>query len=151
MGGQMSFKSNKSTNYTDKQTKSMSESLKGFNNTNTYFYDGPIYYRGNKISDNSSIYTSAPTINIAARNILFRAANGAADFYNYDIEDNRIKMIKSSNQSKPVSKREICPHCGYELNDMGECPICDYGEYDLLDEGLSSLEALWTLHRNLED
>ena len=134
MVGQMSFKLNKLTN-----------------NTNTYFYDGPIYYRGNKISDNSSIYTSAPTINIAARNILFRAANGATDFYNYDIEDNRIKMIKSSNQSKPVSKREICSHCGYELNDMGECPICDYGEYDLLDEGLSSLEALWTLHRNLED
>lgn len=121
------------------------------NNTNTYFYDGPIYYRGNKISDKSSIYTSAPTINIASRNILFRVANGADDFYNYDIVDDRVKLVKSSEQSKTVSKREICSHCGYELNDMGECPVCDYGEYDLLDEGISSLEALWTLHRNLDD
>ena len=134
MGGQMSFKLNELTN-----------------NTNTYFYDGPIYYRGNKISDNSSIYTSAPTINIAARNILFIAANGATDFYNYDIVDDKIKMIKSNNKTKNIAKKEVCPHCGYELNDIGECPICDYGEYDLLDEGISSLEALWTLHRNLDD
>lgn len=39
----------------------------------------------------------------------------------------------------------ICNKCGYKLNDAGECPICDLGDYTALDEELSISEALFRL------
>ena len=112
----------------------------------TYYYDGPIYYGGNKIASKSNIYTTAKSINIAARNILFKASKGDREnLYQYDIVDHMIKEIPKEETPKV---RPICKTCGYELNDIGDCPVCDYGEDDLL-ESLSDLEALWTL-KNLD-
>lgn len=28
--------------------------------------------------------------------------------------------------------KDYCSHCGYMLNDQGECPVCDLGDEDLL-------------------
>lgn len=118
--------------------------------TNTYHYAGPIYYDGMKIVSKSDIYTSAPSISVAARNILYKAAHGDKELYHYDIVDEQIEMIFSgSREEQPTTPKEKCFRCGYTLNDMGECPVCDYGEDDLL-ESLSDLEALWKLS-NFED
>jgi hypothetical protein len=119
-------------------SNAMSESAK----QDTYHYEGPIYYRGHKIAETSDIYTTAKSINMAVRNTLVKAAQGADDLYNYDIVDNMVKLA-SPDELKPVRPR--CQQCGYELNDIGDCPVCDYGEDDLL-ESLSDLEALWTLN-----
>jgi hypothetical protein len=108
-----------------------------------YYYDGPIYYRGNKISLSSNIYTTAKSFGEAARNILFKAARGDKELWHYDIVDDEIKQMPQGKLERPK-----CQQCGYEINDNGDCPVCDYGEDDLL-ESLSDLEALWTL-RNLD-
>lgn len=109
-----------------------------------YYYDGPIYYRGSRISNSSNIYTKARSFEEAARNVLYRAANGdIEDLYHFDIVDDEIKQMPDEKPERPK-----CQQCGYEINDNGDCPVCDYGEDDLL-ESLSDLEALWTL-RNLD-
>ena len=108
----------------------------------TYHYDGPIYYRGNKVADKANIYTTAKSLNVAIRNILFKATKGDKEnLYQYDIVDNMVREISKEETPKV---RPVCKTCGYELNDIGDCPVCDYGEEDLL-ESLSDLEALWKL------
>ena len=57
-------------------------------------------------------------------------------------------MIKEIPKEETPQIRPKCQRCGYEINDIGDCPVCDYGEDDLL-ESLSDLEALWTL-KNLD-
>ena len=108
---------------------------------NTYYYDGPIYYDGRKIASKSDIYTTAKSSNLAIRNILYKAANGDKELYHYDIVDDMVKEIPKEDRPKVRPK---CQTCGYTLNDIGDCPVCDYGEDDLL-ESLTSLEALWQL------
>jgi hypothetical protein len=106
-----------------------------------YYYDGPVYYRGHKITDVSDIYTTAKSLNVAIRNVLYKASKGDKELYHYDIVDDMVKEVSKKDIPKVNPK---CPTCGYELNDIGDCPVCDYGEDDLL-ESLSDLEALWQL------
>ena len=114
--------------------------------SNTYYYNGPIYYRGHKIAEKSDIYTTAKSLNVAIRNVLYKASQGDRDnLYQYDIVDQLVKEIPKEETPKIRPK---CQMCGYEINDIGDCPVCDYGEDDLL-ESLSDLEALWTL-KNLD-
>ena len=134
---------NNSTSIGNGEGTAMGEST----SNKTFVYEGPIYYRGHKIADKSSLYTTAPTHNVAVRNILFQSANGDKELYNYDIVDNLVKEITATNTNKSNKvERERCHKCGYELNDIGDCPVCDYGEDDLL-ESISDLEALWQLNR----
>lgn len=39
-------------------------------------------------------------------------------------------MKEISKDTKP----QKCTHCGTELNELGDCPVCDYFEYDLVDD-----------------
>ena len=110
----------------------------------TYHYDGPIYYDGREIVSKADIGTTAPTYRVALRNILYKAAKGDKELYHYDIVDELVQETGVDTRLEPKTDREKCYRCGYELNDMGDCPVCDYGEDDLL-ESLSDLEALWKL------
>lgn len=98
-----------------------------------YEYKGPIYYYGNKIASKSDFYTMAKTWKQARNNILFKAANGDL-ITRYDIVDDLV-VQSSENDNFDIADEIIhtCETCGYQLNDAGECPVCDYGEYDLLD------------------
>jgi hypothetical protein len=98
-----------------------------------YSYTGPQYHMGQKIAIKSNLYTMAKSFKQARNNFLFNIAGG--DYTNhYDIVDDFIKEVPEKEViNEPIIKRERCENCGYELNDMGECPVCDYGEYDLLD------------------
>lgn len=121
-------------------TSSLGEGLE------TYHYDGPTYYAGHKISDKEDIYTKAVSAKQARNNILYRLAGGDRfELLKYDIVPENITLIKPLENQKP-NEREHCPYCHYELNDMGDCPVCDYGEDDLMEENLSSIEALHLLN-----
>ena len=98
-----------------------------------YSYTGPIYFYGHKIAAFSDLYTKAKSWKQARNNFLFRIANG--DIINrYDIVDDFINIVPESEEiEEPIIERERCENCNYELNDMGDCPVCDYGEYDLLE------------------
>ena len=100
-----------------------------------YEYKGPIYYCGNKIAEKSNLYTMAKSWKQARNFFLYKVADG--DYITrYDIVDHFIKESpinvsdKDVDEIKPVNK---CDNCGYQLNDIGDCPVCDYGEYDLID------------------
>lgn len=45
-------------------------------------------------------------------------------------------LNKKKQPSKPIIKPQdkYCPECGMKLNPLGECPVCDLGEEDMLDE-----------------
>lgn len=95
-----------------------------------YSYTGPTYFCGNKISQSSNLFTQARSFEEARRNFIFKIANG--DITNrYDIVDEYIVLVDNFDSEKAARPR--CEICGYELNDNNECPVCDYGEYDLLD------------------
>lgn len=96
-----------------------------------YKYTGPVYFNDNKIAEKSNLETTAKSIGKAKSNFLFRLANGNIPV-GYDIVDTQI--IKGE-EIKPIQRiiHKKCDICGYELNDMGDCPVCKYGEYDLVD------------------
>lgn len=99
-----------------------------------YQYTGPVYYFGNKMSPKSNLYTTATSIKEARRNFLYRVANGDI-VTRYDIVDDFIKEVVPIEE--PVEEPKVshkCDRCGYTLTDMGECPVCDFGEIDLLDD-----------------
>jgi rubrerythrin len=111
-----------------------------------YCYEGPVYYYGNYIG-NKTIYTMAPSIAKARNNILFRLGEfNSIEASRYDIVDKHLTVydpITDDNCNLIINNthRDKCEQCGYELNDMGECPVCDYGEYDLL-EAIHQLQAI---------
>lgn len=68
-----------------------------------YAYDGPIYYYGNKIAEQSSYYTMATNWNSARRNFIYKIANG--DYaYLYDISDTHVREVKDSLNYSKTSK-----------------------------------------------
>lgn len=94
-------------------------------------YKGPTYYNGNKISIDTEMFTMARTFQEAYRNFLFKVANG--DYISrYDIVPDHIIEVnkpKKIEHSEPINT-ECCTFCGAQLNEMGKCPVCDYGEED---------------------
>lgn len=105
-----------------------------------YHYSGPIYYNGRKQTSDSVIYTRARSLDEARNNIIYRLANGDKRYIPfYDLDDSKLKIVKRDatevhpSELKPIKLVHYCDICGYELNDQGECPVCDFGEYDLLD------------------
>ena len=95
---------------------------------NRYHYSGPIYYYGNKVAKNSNLYTTAKSFSGAKRNFIYKIASGDI-ITRYDIVDDYIRCVPAE---KPTDIHR-CEFCGGKLNPMNECPVCDYGEYDLLD------------------
>lgn len=99
-----------------------------------YHYSGPTYHNGHKISAFSNLYTMARSYKEARRNFLFTVAGG--DYINhYDIVDHYITLVEDDKVDTLETEVEIkkCERCGYQLTDSGECPVCDFGEYDLLE------------------
>lgn len=103
-----------------------------------YKYSGPVYYYGNNIG-RRTLYTVAPSRAKARHNIIFKLGDcNPTEASRYDIVDTHLieyNPITDDNCNLIANDihREKCEHCGYELNDAGECPVCDYGEYDLLE------------------
>ena len=102
-----------------------------------YYYDGPLYCNGSKIASHTDVYTMAVSYKKACNNILSKLRRGD---YNaaYDIDRSRVVLVDDNKKDLPKVdytpiQRPICSRCGYELNDSGECPVCDLGEYDLLE------------------
>lgn len=117
-----------------------------------YSYTGPIYHLGNKIAEKSRMFTMAKSFAQAVNNFRYKAANGDIVGH-YNIVDEFIKEVPKATLDTPAieEKPEIvkCDNCGTQLNPMGKCPVCDYGEDDLLESVHidSNLDALSQLNR----
>ena len=92
----------------------------------TYVHQGPVYHNGRVWDDNYEMVTEAPTIGRAYANFLHRLGD------NFSIFKSNIKEVKVD---VPVERcYNTCEYCGYVLTDGGQCPVCDFGETDLLDD-----------------
>lgn len=129
------------------------EGLEEAPETKKYSYTGPIYHLGNKIAEKSRMFTMAKSFAQAKNNFVYKAANGDIVGH-YNIVDEFVKEVpkvtlddKSTIEEKPETTK--CEICGYELNPMGDCPVCDYGEDDLFESIPvdSNLDALSQLNR----
>lgn len=99
-----------------------------------YSYTGPVYRFDNYFDEVfKPIITSAPSIDKAMSNIIFRLKQkyDLKPGTNLTIDKDRIEEIETPSDDN--IKHDYCPECGYMLTDNGECPICDYGEEDLLE------------------
>jgi rubrerythrin len=134
---------NNATSCNSGECSSMGEAVE----KRTYYYDGPIYYRGRVIAEKSNITTKAPSLGKALSNILYKAAKGdRAELYHYDIEDDKVRDITDNEDSINDKEFFTCDECGHPLNDMGQCPACEQGEEERYDD-LTNLEALWELSK----
>lgn len=105
-----------------------------------YSYTGPVYRFDNYFDEVfKPIITSAPSIDKAMSNIIFRLKQkyDLKPGTNLTIDKDRIEEIESPSDDN--IKHDYCPECGYMLTDNGECPICDYGEEDLLEADSSKV------------
>jgi hypothetical protein len=94
----------------------------------------------------------AKSIKQAVNNFRYKAANGDIVGH-YDIVDEFVKEVPKTTLDTPAIEEEPeiikCDNCGTQLNPMGDCPVCDYGEDDLFESIHidSNLDALSQLNR----
>ena len=105
-----------------------------------YRYTGPIYHNGRRIQDNSNIFTTAVS-EAQARNYFIHKLGGPA----YDIVSTYITCDQDDKEDLPKVEpyvRGKCDKCGYQLDDMGECPICDMAKHYISDPLKDLIEEL---------
>lgn len=110
-----------------------------------YSYAGPVFRFG-QVWDfiEEPIYTEAKTKRQAVNNLRFKAKMmmGLERDSNLTLHTPYVKeepfttkeyhnIMKQLSNEEPKQK---CPYCRTELNSLGDCPICDYGEEDLLED-----------------
>lgn len=126
-----------------------------------YLYEGPVFMFGKYVGD-VNLKTYAVSDSQAINN--FRAQ--AAKELGYDIRKGvnisiDPDLLRIGNQkvtiAKDISSRsyEHCLECGALINDSGECPVCDLGDYSALDEAIANHSRLnpklWNDDNSLKD
>ena len=95
---------------------------------NTYVYEGPLYRYG-RLSDNRlKLETQAVSLDKAYANFLYRLGPGS------DILKQNIRKVEVEIDLPEETCYDTCEYCGTRLTDGGDCPVCDFGETDLLDD-----------------
>lgn len=95
---------------------------------NTYVYEGPLFRYGRLVDDKLHKETQAVSEGKAYANLLFRLGPGA------DILKQHIRKVESEIDFPEETCYNTCEYCGTRLTDGGDCPVCDFGETDLLDD-----------------
>lgn len=110
-----------------------------------YSYKGPVFRFG-QVWDfiEEPIYTEAKTKRQAINNLTFKVKmmlglerDSNLTLYSPYVKEEPFTTNEYHNIMKQLSKETIkqkCQHCGTELNSLGDCPVCDYGEEDLLED-----------------
>ena len=93
---------------------------------NTYVYRGPLFRYGRLVDNNLEKETQAVSEDKAYANLLYRLGPGA------DILKQHLRKVEIDFPQETCYN--TCERCGYRLTDGGDCPVCDFGETDLLDD-----------------
>jgi hypothetical protein len=121
-------------------------------------YNGEVYRFGDSLGF-VDLETIAVSPEAAINNFLFKAAaefgydrsNGDnIDIDRFDIvQHEKVAPKKKAPSKKKVEtpiivdkKIKYCDNCGQQLNDAGECPVCDLGDESVLDESVSTHQIL---------
>lgn len=130
------------------EDESVKESLHG---KKRYVYDGPVYFDGKIDRTQFKKTTAAESPAKAINNIKWTLCNGNKLWYNrIDLDLDKLICLDNdvpndTSMDEYDDTPHICAECGYKLNDAGECPLCDLGDYTALDEEISISEALFRL------
>ncbi len=144
--GNLVFKEMRAKGYLDKlrdikkDLSSKELSLESVNKVNEekdtcrYAYDGPVFQFGKHIAT-VHLETSAVSLKQAINNLKYQACNViGCDRRRGDAVDIDEDIIEEISCGKEMS-HPICPKCGLvNLNDAGECPLCDLGDASILDD-----------------
>lgn len=110
-----------------------------------YSYTGPIFRFG-QVWDfiDEPVYTEAKTKRQAVNNLTFQAKmlygldrDCNLTIYTPYVKEEPFTTKEYHNIMKQISKetpKQKCQNCGTELNSLGDCPVCDYGEEDMLED-----------------
>lgn len=110
-----------------------------------YSYKGPVFRFG-QVWDfiEEPIYTEARTKRQAVNNLTFKAKmmmglerDSNLTLHTPYVKEEPFTTKEYHNIMKQISKetpKQKCQHCGTELNSLGDCPVCDYGEEDMLED-----------------
>ena len=101
-----------------------------------WFYEGPVYRFGKKFINYTYMQTKAVSEAQAINNFLFKAAEaiGYDRAKGAEVDIDR-EQVWSENEKDGIDWPNIepiktCEKCGKQLNDAGQCPICDLGDED---------------------
>lgn len=144
--GNLVFKEMRAKGYLDKlrdikkDLSSKELSLESVNKVNEekdtcrYAYDGPVFQFGKHIAT-VHLETSAVSLKQAINNLKYQACDViGCDRRRGDAVDIDEDIIEEISCGKEMS-HPICPKCGLvNLNDAGECPLCDLGDASILDD-----------------
>ena len=110
--------------------------------TNIYTYSGPIFRFGQLYDVVNDITTKAVSKKQAINNILYRLKVNYGFYTNSDLtlDDYYLEEVPDTqkiymDEIKEITKQghiKKCDNCGTQLNDSGECPVCDLGDIDYL-------------------
>jgi len=122
------------------------EKLEEYDRDSTkYSYTGPVFRFG-QVWDfiEEPIYTEAKTKRHAVNNLTFKAKmmmglerDSNLTLHTPYVKEEPVTTKEYHNIMKQLSNEEPkqkCQYCGTELNSLGDCPVCDYGEEDLLED-----------------
>lgn len=110
-----------------------------------YSYKGPVFRFG-QVWDfiEEPIYTEAKTKRQAINNLTFKVKmmlglerDSNLTLHTPYVKEEPFTTKEYHNIMKKLSKetpKQKCQYCGTELNSLGDCPVCDYGEEDLLED-----------------
>ena len=112
----------------------------------TFF--GPVFRFGKyygSIPEKDALVTEAETIGAATRNLDYKIKQYFDLPKDFKIQYDKSSIIVDekyvSDDATDIELPPVCNYCGYRLNDAGDCPVCDYQEYDLL-EGPAAMKLL---------
>lgn len=124
--------------FNQKLEESVAESIR-------YSYDGPVFRFGQHWDfTDGKITTEAKSKKQAINNIVYRLKvqygldlTCNLSIYEPYLKEEPFTTKEYSDIMKELSKEtkpRKCPNCGTELNGLEDCPICDYFEYDLIED-----------------
>ena len=115
-------------------------------------YDGNVYHF-DELLGRIQLRTYASSFKQAVNNFKFQAAAAYGfdraqgqniDIDTFEIEKHEKVADKKADKNTDEKSNEIkyCDNCGQQLNDAGECPVCDLGDESVLDESVSAHQIL---------
>lgn len=101
----------------------------------TYSYQGPVFRFAQVVFVlTKPIVTQAISKSKAINNIKYKLKQQLKLTKNsiIDIDEYKVQELLEENEIEWCTAL-FCNKCGYQLNPLGQCPVCDYEEYDLVE------------------
>ena len=106
-----------------------------------FYYNGPVYHFEHLLATNWEAYTEAVSEKQALNNLTVKAKNdfGYVLQSRITLDPDYLEVSPKLEPDEKFKEAPKCEKCGRDLNDSGECPLCDLGDESVLDEHITPI------------